>query len=46
MAHTTKVYRCFCSNRFCRYYGQPLSIGNCCTAMKELMNYYLSRTYR
>jgi hypothetical protein len=40
MKDANKTYRCFCSNRFCRYYGQPIASTTCCNNMNVWMNHY------
>ncbi len=39
MREANKTYRCFCSNRLCRYYGKPIASINCCN-MNLWMHHY------
>ena len=42
MKDVNKTYRCFCSNRFCRYYGQPINSTTCRCNMRAWMDHYLT----
>lgn len=42
MKNANKTYSCFCSNRFCCYYGQPMNLNNSRCTINGWVSHYLA----